>query len=119
VVVVAREDHVTDAALAQSQQHGGRLGREARINDQRERRKQHAQPLDLLGAGRSVQERVHHGELHRSAADRGERFAPVERARQGEPRRGGAAQLVELDVGNGSENQHSVAKAPFNAAKTP
>jgi len=101
VIVVPAEHHVPDAALAERQQHGRRLGREAGVEDERQRREQHAQPLDLPITRRSRQQRIHHRQLDRAAADRGEHSVPARRVQHSEPRRGRAAQLMKLNPRDG------------------
>ncbi len=101
VIVVAGEHHVPNAALAEREQHCRRLRREARVEDERQRREQHAQPLDLPIARGPRQQRIHHRQLDRAAADRGQHRVPGRRVHHGEPRRGRAAQLVKLNPGDG------------------
>ena len=101
VVVVPGEHHPADAALAEREQHGRSLRRQARIEDERQGRKQHAQPLDLPIARRSRQQRIYHCELDRPAADRGEHRIPARGVHHCEAHRRRAAQLVKLDSGDG------------------
>jgi len=101
VIVVIREDHVLDASLAQRQEHACGLWGERRVENQREGGKQYPQALDLLRARIPGEQGIHHRQLHRSSADGAEHVIPGLGLGDVESRRGGPAELVELDVRNG------------------
>jgi len=98
VVVEPREDDVADAALAEHQEHAGELGGERRVKNERQGWEQQPQPLDLQRPGLAREQRVHDGDLDRAAADDRQRLTPVCGMHEGEPRRRGAAQPLDLYV---------------------
>src|SRR5439155_24458468 len=77
VIVVAQEDHVADAALAESEQYRGELRRERGIEDQRQGGEQQAQALQLLRAWLSGERRVQNGELNGARPDARQPLAPA------------------------------------------
>ena len=89
---------LSDAAFPHGQEHRGELGsHHGRIKDERERREQHAQPLDFLAAG-PAEHRVDDGDLHRPAADRLKGHIPGRGTSQGEGRQDRAAQSLVLQI---------------------
>ena len=98
MIVIAHEDHVPDAALAEREQHRGELGSERRIDDERQRREQQAQPLELLRARLAAEGGVDDGELDGPRADAGEHFAPRRGARERETYPGRATQPLQLHL---------------------
>ena len=91
--IISRNSHP-----AQCQEHARGLWCERRVQDQREGREQHPQPLDLLRPGVPRQQRIDHRELHGASPDGAEHVVPRQGLGHVESRGGSPTQLVELDV---------------------
>jgi len=100
VIVDPAEHDGVDAGVADGEEDRGGGGGERRVQDERQGGEQHAQALDLPGAGAALELRIDGRQLHRAGADCRQGVIPVARLHDREPRGGGPAQLVKLVGGD-------------------